>query len=68
MNEVIAVFADKPKVLQKMGKLYEALQTHGKQNAESALIDFLKEICKSSGLSQTILNDGYLLKTFNARD
>jgi hypothetical protein len=68
MNEVIGVFADCPEVLQKMGRLYEALQTHGKPNAEGALIDFLKEICKSSQLSQVTLNDGYLLKTFNARN
>lgn len=68
MNEVIAVFADAPVVLQKMGRLYEALQTQGKPNADGALIDFLKEVCKSSGLSQVTLNDGYLIKTFNARN
>lgn len=68
MNEVIAVFADSTEVLSGMGRLYEALQAHGKPNAEGALIDFLKVICKSSGLSQAVLNDGYLLKTFNARN
>ena len=67
MNEVIAVFADKPIVLKKMEKLYEVLQTPGKPNANSALIDFLKEVCKSSGLTQATLNDGYFLKTFNPR-
>ena len=68
MNEVIAVFADSEEVLSKMGRLYEALQTHGKPNADGALIDFLKAVCKSSGLTQAVLNDAYLLKTFNARD
>lgn len=68
MNEVIAVFADSPDVLQKMGLLYQALQTPGKPNADGALIDFLKSVCKSSGLTQAALNDGYLLKTFNPRD
>lgn len=67
MNEVIAVFADKPNVLLKMEKLYEALQTPNKPNCETALVDFLKEVCKSSGLTQITLNDTYLLKTFNAR-
>jgi hypothetical protein len=67
MNEVIAVFADKPEVLLKMSKLYEALQAPGKPNCEGALVDFLKEVCKSSGLTQVTLNDMYLLKTFNAR-
>ena len=68
MNEVIAVFADSDDVLQRMGKLYEALQAHGKPNAEGALIDVLKAVCKSSGLTQAVLNDAYLLKTFNARN
>lgn len=67
INEVIAVFADKPEVLRKMSKFYEALQVNGKPNADSLLIDFLKEVCKSSGLSQVTLNDGYLLKVFNGR-
>ncbi|NCC84950.1 MAG: hypothetical protein EOM03_12620 [Clostridia bacterium] len=68
MNEVIAVFADSQDVLQKMGKLYEALQTPSKPNADGALIDFLKAVCKSSGLTQATLNDGYFIKTFNARN
>ena len=68
MNEAIAVFADAPAVLQKMERLYETLQTPGKPNADEALIDFLKEVCRSSGLTQATLNDGYFLKTFNARD
>ena len=68
MNEVIAVFADAPEVLQKMERLYEALQSPGKANAEVALINFLKSVCKSSGLSQATLNDAYLIKTFNARN
>jgi hypothetical protein len=67
LNEVIAVFADNPIVLKKMEKLYEVLQTPGKPNANSAIIDFLKEECKSSGLTQATLNDGYFLKTFNPR-
>ncbi|MBU4412404.1 MAG: hypothetical protein KKG98_04425 [Proteobacteria bacterium] len=67
VNEVIAVFADKPEVLKKMSRLYELLQTQGKPNADGALIDFLKEVCKSSGLTQATLNDGYLLKVFNGR-
>lgn len=68
MNEVLAVFADAPEVLQRMERLYQALETPGKPNAEGALIDFLKAVCKSSGLTQATLNDGYLIKTFNARD
>ncbi len=68
MNEVIAVFADAPEVLQRMERLYQALETPGKPNAEGALVDFLKAVCKSSGLTQATLNDGYLIKTFNARD
>lgn len=68
MNEVIAVFADSENVLNKMGRLYESLQAYGKPNAEVALIDFLKSVCKESGLTQAILNDAYFLKTFNARN
>lgn len=68
MNEVIAVFADSPDVLEKMGRLYESLQVPGKPNANGALVDFLKAVCKSSGLTQVTLNDGYLIKTFNARN
>lgn len=68
MNEVIAVFADSDEVLLKMGRLYEALQISGKPNAEGTLIDFLKAVCKASGLTQVALNDAYLLKTFNARN
>lgn len=68
MNQVLAVFADSPEVLQKMERLYQALETPGKLHAETALIDFLKSICKHSGLTQATLNDGYLLKTFNARN
>lgn len=68
MNEVIAVFADSEAVLSKMGRLYEVLQTPGTPNADGALIDFLKEVCKASGLSQVTLNDGYFIKTFNVRN
>lgn len=68
LNEVLAVFADAPEVLQRMERLYQALEIPGKPNADSALVDFLKAVCKSSGLTQATLNDGYLLKTFNARD
>ncbi len=68
MNEVIGVFADADIVLNKMRLLYEALEVPGKSNAEPALIDFLKAVCKDSGLSQVALNDTYLLKTFNARN
>lgn len=68
MNEVIAVFADSEDVLSKMARLYDALQTHGKPNADGALIDFLKSVCMASGLTQATLNDTYLLKTFNARN
>ena len=68
MNEVIGVFADSPDVLSKLGRIYEALQVQGKPNAEAALIDFLKSVCKASGLTQAVLNDAYLLKTFNARN
>lgn len=68
MNEVIAVFADSSEVLQQMGRLYEAIQSHGKPNAEVALIDFLKAVCKASGLTQATLNDAFLLKAFNARN
>ncbi len=68
MNEVIAVFADAAEVLEKMERLYESLQVPEKPNSEVALIDFLKAVCKSSGLSQVTLNDTYLIKTFNARN
>jgi hypothetical protein len=68
INEVIAVFADSEDVLSKMGRLYEALQVNGKPNAQVALIDFLKAVCKASGLTQATLNDAYLIKTFNARN
>ena len=68
VNEVIAVFADSEDVLSKLRGLYEALQAHGKPNADAALIDFLKAVCKASGLTQVTLNDAYMLKTFNARN
>lgn len=68
MNEVIAVFADSDEVLQRMGRLYEALESPGETHAEVALIDFLKAVCKDSGLTQVALNDAYFLKTFNARN
>lgn len=68
MNEVIAVFADSEDVLARMARLYEALQAPGKPNAEVALIDFLKAVCRASGLTQVTLNDAYLIKTFNARN
>lgn len=68
MNQVIAVFADSPEVLQRMERLYQALEAPGKPHAETALVDFLKSVCKRSGLTQVTLNDGYLLKTFNARN
>lgn len=68
VNEVIAVFSDSEDVLAKLRALYEALQAHGKPNAETALIDFLKAVCKASGLTQATLNDAYLVKTFNARN
>jgi hypothetical protein len=68
INEVIAVFADAPEVLKKMEALYVAIQTPGKPNVDGALVDFLKEVCKSSGLTQATLNDGYLIKTFNAKN
>ena len=67
MNEVIAVFADVDDVLEKIRILYEALEAPGKVNVDPALIDFLESVCKYSGLSQVVLNDIYLLKTFNAR-
>lgn len=68
MNEVIAVFADSEDVLSKMAHLYDALESLGKPNADGALLDFLKAVCKASGLTQATLNDTYLLKTFNARN
>jgi hypothetical protein len=68
MNEVIAVFSDAPDVLTKMEKLFVAIQVPGKPNAELALVDFLKSVCKESGLSQGQLNDTYLLQTFNGKN
>lgn len=68
MNEVIGVFADSPAVLTKLERMYEAIQAIGKPNAEAALIDFLKVVCKASGLSQIVLNDAFLLKAFNAKN
>ena len=68
VNEVIAVFADSDEVLSRLRLLYEALEAHGKPNAETALIDFLKAVCKASGLTQGTLNDAFLIKTFNARN
>jgi hypothetical protein len=68
MNEVIAVFSDSSEVLSRLRSLYEALEAQGKPNAETALIDFLKAVCRSSGLTQVTLNDAFLLKAFNARD
>lgn len=68
MNEVIGVFADSDAILQKMGALYRTLQTPGKPGADVVLVDFLKAVCKESGLSQVTLNDTYLIKTFNARN
>lgn len=68
VNEVIAVFADSQDVLSKLRGLYEALQAPSKPNAESALIDFLKAVCRASGLAQGTLNDAYMLKVFNARN
>lgn len=68
MNQVIAIFSDSPEVLEAMKNLYRALETPEKLQAEEALIDFLKAVCKDSGLAQIILNDSYFLKTFNARD
>jgi len=68
VNEVIAVFADSSDVLSKLRGLYEALQAHEKPSAETALIDFLKAVCKDSGLTQETLNDSYLIKTFNAKN
>lgn len=68
MNEVIAIFADAPEVLKKMEHLFQALENSEKADAESALVAFLKSVCKDSGLTQATLNDGYFLKTFNARN
>lgn len=67
MNEVLVVFADSEDVLQKTARLYETIQTQGKPNVDGALIDFLKAVCKNSGLTQITLNDTYFIKTFNAR-
>lgn len=68
MNEVFVVFADSADVLRKMERLYEALQTPGKPNADSVFTDFLKAVCKNAGLTQAVLNDAYFIKTFNARN
>lgn len=68
MNQVIAVFSDSPQVLQAMKNLYRALEASEKSQAEEALVDFLKAVCKDSGLAQIILNDSYFLKTFHARN
>lgn len=68
MNQVVAIFSDSPEVLQAMKNLYDALESPGKKNSEEALVDFLKAVCKESGLAQILLNDSYYLKTFNARD
>ena len=55
-------------VLAKMARLFDSLQSQTKSNADVALIDFLKAVCKASGLTQATLNDGYFLKTFNPKD
>lgn len=68
LNEVIAVFADSNEVLLTLRVLYEALESQGKPHAETALIDFLKAVCKNSGLTQATLNDAFLIKAFNARN
>ena len=68
MNQVIAIFSDSPEVLKAMKDLYNSLETPGKIGSEEALVDFLKAVCKDSGLAQIILNDSYFLKTFNARN
>lgn len=68
MNQVVAIFSDSPEVLQAMKNLYDALESPGEKNSEEALVDFLKAVCKESGLAQILLNDSYYLKTFNARD
>ena len=68
MNQVIAIFSDSPEVLRAMKDLYNSLEAPGKRGSEEALVDFLKAVCKDSGLAQIILNDSYFLKTFNARN
>ncbi len=68
MNEVFVVFADAEDVPRKMERLYEALRTPGKPNAEGVFTDFLKAVCKDAGLTQATLNDAYFIKTFNARN
>ncbi len=68
MNEVVAVFADSKEVLMKMERLYVTLETSGKPNVESVFTDFIKAVCKESGLNQKTLNDSYLIKTFNAKN
>jgi len=68
MNEVFVVFSDSKEVLRNMERLYETLQTQGKPNADSIFTDFLKSVCKASGLKQKTLNDAYFIKTFNARN
>lgn len=67
MNEVFVVFSDAEDVLRKLERLYEALQTPGKPNADGAFTDFLKAVCKNAGLTQATLNDAYFIKTFNVR-
>ena len=68
MNEVFVVFSDSKEVLKEMERLYETLQTPGKPSAESVFTDFLKSVCKASGLNQKTLNDAYFIKTFNAKN
>lgn len=68
LNEVIGVFADSEDVLSKMKSFHDSLQANGATNADSALIDFLKAVCRASGLTQATLNDAYLLKPFNTRN
>lgn len=68
MNEVFVVFSDSEDVLKNMERLYETLQIQGKPNADSVFTDFLKSVCKASGLNQSTLNDVYFLKTFNAKN
>ena len=59
---------ERHKLKLELARLYDMLQSPGKKNADDALIDFLKSVCKASGLTQATLNDMYLLKTFNARN
>src|SRR5690348_16389753 len=51
LNEVIVVFADAEDVLTKWARLFEALQMQGKPLANDKLLDFLKAVCKESGLT-----------------